>query len=65
MDAALTEQIRAAHAASRGTYGAPRLQLDHEIAAITGHASLKEVVRYTNTVDRKRLARAAMDKMKT
>ncbi len=37
----------------------------HEIAAITGHASLKEVVRYTNTVDRKRLARAAMDKMKT
>lgn len=37
----------------------------HEIAAITGHASLKEVVRYTNTVDRKRLARMAMEKMKT
>jgi len=37
----------------------------HEIAAITGHASLKEVVRYTNTVDRKRLAQAAMDKLKT
>jgi integrase len=36
----------------------------HEIAAITGHASLKEIVRYTNTVDRKRLARAAMEKVK-
>jgi integrase len=36
----------------------------HEIAAITGHASLKEIVRYTNTADRKRLARAAMDKVK-
>jgi integrase len=35
----------------------------HEIAAITGHASLKEVVRYTSTVDRKRLARAAMEKL--
>ena len=28
MDAALTAQIRAAHAASKGTYGAPRLQID-------------------------------------
>ena len=27
----------------------------HEIAAITGHASLKEIVRYTATADRKRL----------
>jgi integrase len=36
----------------------------HEIAAITGHASLKEIVRYTSTVDRKRLAAAAMEKMK-
>jgi integrase len=36
----------------------------HEIAAITGHASLKEIVRYTNTVDRKRLAAAAMEKVK-
>jgi integrase/recombinase XerD len=34
----------------------------HEIAAITGHASLKEIVRYTNTVDRKRLARSAMER---
>jgi integrase len=36
----------------------------HEIAAITGHASLKEIVRYTQTADRKRLAAAAMAKVK-
>jgi integrase len=36
----------------------------HEIAAITGHASLKEIVRYTQTADRKRLAKAAMEKVK-
>jgi integrase len=36
----------------------------HEIAAITGHATLKEVVRYTAAADRKRLATAAMGKMK-
>ena len=35
----------------------------HEIAAITGHASLKEIVRYTKTADRKRLAAAAMEKV--
>jgi integrase len=34
----------------------------HEIAAITGHASLSEVQRYTKAVDQARLARAAMDK---
>jgi hypothetical protein len=34
------------------------------MAAITGHASSKEIVRYTNMVDRKRLARTAMDKVK-
>ena len=37
----------------------------HEIAAITGHASLKEVSRYTKAVDQKRLATAAMEKAKT
>jgi len=37
----------------------------HEIAAITGHASLKEIVRYTATVDRKRLAASAMAKVKS
>jgi integrase len=36
----------------------------HEIAAITGHATLKEIERYTKTADRKRLAAAAMTKMK-
>jgi integrase len=36
----------------------------HEIAAITGHASLKEIVRYTATADRKRLAQSAMEKVK-
>jgi integrase len=37
----------------------------HEIAAITGHASLREVQRYTKAVDQTRLAVAAMDKMRT
>jgi integrase len=34
----------------------------HEIAAITGHASLQEVARYTKAADQARMARAAMDK---
>jgi integrase len=37
----------------------------HEIAAITGHTSLKEIVRYTATADRRRLAISAMEKVKT
>jgi len=37
----------------------------HEIAAITGHAALKEVARYTEAVDRKRLAASAMAKVRT
>jgi integrase/recombinase XerD len=37
----------------------------HEIAAITGHASLKEIVRYTATADRKRLAVSAIEKVKS
>ena len=36
----------------------------HEIAAITGHASLKEIIRYTEAADRKHLASAAMAKVK-
>jgi len=35
----------------------------HEIAAITGHDSLKEVVRYTKGADQKRLATTAMQKL--
>jgi integrase len=35
----------------------------HQIAAITGHASLAEVQRYTNAADRKRLAQEAMKKL--
>jgi integrase len=35
-----------------------------EIMAITGHATLKEVERYTQAVNRKRLAQAAMQKVK-
>jgi integrase len=37
----------------------------HEIAAITGHASLKEVARYTEAVDQRRLAQSAMAKVRT
>ena len=35
----------------------------HEIAAITGHASLSEVERYTKAANRKRMAREAMRKL--
>ena len=37
----------------------------HEIAAITGHASLREVERYTKAAEQKRLAQAAMNKTET
>ena len=37
----------------------------NEIAAITGHASLREIARYTKAVDQKRLASSAMAKTKT
>jgi integrase len=36
----------------------------HEVAAITGHASLREVQRYTKGADQKRLAASAMAKVK-
>jgi integrase len=36
---------------------------EHEIAAITGHASIAEVQRYTKAADRKRLARSAIKKL--
>jgi integrase len=37
----------------------------HEIGAITGHASLSELVRYTKAADQQRLAEAAMTKTRT
>jgi integrase len=37
----------------------------HEIGAITGHASLAELVRYTRAADQRRLAEAAMTKSRT
>ena len=37
----------------------------HEIGAITGHASLSELVRYTRAADQRRLAEAAMAKTGT
>jgi integrase len=36
---------------------------EHKIAAITGHASLREIARYTKAADQKGLARAAMEKV--
>lgn len=38
---------------------------EHEIASITGHASLREIVRYTKAADQVKLAVAAMDKVRT
>src|SRR5262245_36454728 len=37
----------------------------HEIAAITGHASLKEIEHYTKAVDQQKLAASAMEKTST
>jgi integrase len=37
----------------------------HEIAAITGHVTLAEIERYTKAVDREKLARTAMARLKT
>jgi integrase len=36
---------------------------EKEIAAITGHKTLKEIERYTKAADQKKLAKAAMDKL--
>jgi integrase len=37
----------------------------HEIGAVTGHTTLKEVERYTKAANRKRLAQQAMNKRRT
>ena len=55
--------IHGSRQASIGPLGRGGLH-PYEIAAITGHASLREMVRYTNMVDRERLAAVAMEKMK-
>ena len=36
---------------------------DDEIAAITGHASLEEVARYTKAAEQRKLARSAMERL--
>lgn len=36
----------------------------HQIAAITGHATLAEVERYTRAVDQEKLARSAIERIK-
>jgi len=38
---------------------------EHDIASITGHASLREIVRYTKAVDQKKLAASAMQKVRS
>jgi integrase len=38
---------------------------EHEIAAITGHASLREITRYTKAADQRLLTASAMRKMKS
>ena len=60
MDDALIAEIRAAHAASKGTYGAPRLQIDladigirvsrKRVARLMRHAGLTGVSRRKSTV---------------
>src|SRR5262249_4796474 len=58
------------HCSAHGLHKAAARQLaeagctKHEIAAITGHASLREIARYTKAVDQKKLAATAMEKMK-
>jgi enterobacteria phage integrase len=37
----------------------------NEIAAITGHASLDEVTRYTKAAEQKKLAKAAIERLKS
>jgi integrase len=37
----------------------------NQIAAVSGHKTLKEVERYTKAAEQKKLARAAMDKLRT
>jgi integrase len=67
------EQCNAAelpHCSAHGLRKAAARQLaemgctEHEIASFTGHASLREIARYTKAADQKKLAIAAMEKVK-
>jgi integrase len=55
----VTHGLRKAAARRLAEYGSPA----HEIQAITGHASLQEVQRYTAEVDQMRLADAAIERL--
>jgi len=62
-DAAMTAKIRAAHAASKGTYGAPRIQADLSAEGI--RAGLKRIARLMRTaglsgVSRRKSARTTI-----
>jgi integrase len=52
--------LRKATAAALAEAGAST----HEIAAVTGHTSLEEIERYTRAARKKKLADAAMAKLK-
>ncbi len=55
----VTHGLRKAAAGRRAEAGCSA----NEIAAITGHASLEEVARYTKAAEQKKLARSAMDRL--
>jgi transposase InsO family protein len=51
MDDALIAEIRAAHAASKGTYGAPRLQIDlADIGIRVGRKRVARLMRHAGLV---------------
>ena len=49
--------LRKAHARRAAESGCT----PHQIAAMTGHETLKEIERYTKAADRKKMAKVAMD----
>lgn len=60
-DACVTHGLRKAAARRLAEAGCTT----NEIAAITGHATLQEVARYTKAAEQKRLARAAIERLQT
>jgi len=65
------DEVRLPHCCAHGLRKAAARRLAeagctaHEIGAITGHASLTELVRYTRAADQRRLAESAMTKTRT